>query len=108
MRISITLICCAAFTTFATAMLIGPAVAPVTTLANTLPSQISDAEFWRIVTDFSEPTGPYPLRSGKGSSHMLQTMHLQSSATIPASPAADCRRGSSPLLLDRRWLHWRR
>jgi hypothetical protein len=27
--------------------------------APTLPAQISDQEFWRTVTEFSEPTGPY-------------------------------------------------
>ena len=29
-------------------------------VADTLPAQISDAEFWRIATEFSEPDGDYP------------------------------------------------
>src|ERR1044072_9804962 len=28
--------------------------------ADTLPEQIDDAEFWRLSTDFSEPSGDYP------------------------------------------------
>ena len=28
-----------------------------------LPSQLSDAEFWRIFTDFSEPGGNYPYEN---------------------------------------------
>src|ERR1700704_5044988 len=26
---------------------------------STLPSEISDSEFWRIIAEFSEPDGPY-------------------------------------------------
>jgi len=28
--------------------------------ADTLPAQLTDAEFWRIATEFSEPSGDYP------------------------------------------------
>jgi hypothetical protein len=40
--------------------------------ADTLPSQISDAEFWRFVTEFSEPNGPYPYENYVGNEVMLQ------------------------------------
>jgi hypothetical protein len=52
-------------------MLVG-APAPVATLADTLPSQISDAEFWRLVTELSEPNGPYPYENYVGNEVMLQ------------------------------------
>ena len=85
MRISIARICCAAFTILATAMLIGSPVvpaSPVTTFADTLPSQISDAEFWRIVTDFSEPNGPYPYENYVGNEVMLQRVIPAARKTI--------------------------
>src|SRR5688572_25591291 len=31
--------------------------------ADTLPAQYSDAEFWKIVTEFSEPGGPFPYEN---------------------------------------------
>jgi hypothetical protein len=31
--------------------------------ASTLPNQLSDAEFWRLFTEFSEPTGEYPYQN---------------------------------------------
>jgi hypothetical protein len=37
-------------------VLLGAQAAPS---ADTLPCQLSDAEFWRIVNEFSEPSGPY-------------------------------------------------
>ena len=40
--------------------------------ADTLPSQISDAEFWRFVTEYSEPNGPYPYENYVGNEVMLQ------------------------------------
>jgi len=40
--------------------------------ADTLPSQISDAEFWRLVTELSEPNGPYPYENYVGNEVMLQ------------------------------------
>jgi hypothetical protein len=39
---------------------------------DTLPSRISDAEFWRLVTEFSEPNGPYPYENYVGNEVMLQ------------------------------------
>ena len=30
---------------------------------DTLPTQYTDAEFWRMVTDFSEPDGPFPYEN---------------------------------------------
>jgi hypothetical protein len=42
------------------------------TLADTLPAQISDKEFWRFVTEFSEPNGPYPYENYVGNEVMLQ------------------------------------
>jgi hypothetical protein len=65
MKILNTLGCAAALTAFAAAMLIS---AP----ADTLPSQISDAEFWRLVTEFSEPNGPYPFENYVSNEVMLQ------------------------------------
>ena len=41
-------------------------------LADTLPAQISDKEFWRFVTEFSEPNGPYPYENYVGNEVMLQ------------------------------------
>ena len=40
--------------------------------AATLPAQIPDAEFWRMVTEFSEPNGPYPYENYVGNEVMLQ------------------------------------
>lgn len=45
---------------------------PAAPLADTLPSQISDVEFWRFVTEFSEPNGPYPYENYVGNEVMLQ------------------------------------
>jgi hypothetical protein len=36
---------------------------PSSRAADTLPSQYTDAEFWRMVTDFSEPGGPFPYEN---------------------------------------------
>jgi hypothetical protein len=44
-----------------------PAVA-----SQTLPAQVSDAEFWQFVTEFSEPNGPYPYENYVGNEVMLQ------------------------------------
>jgi hypothetical protein len=35
----------------------------VSRAADALPSQLSDAEFWKMVTDFSEPDGPFPYEN---------------------------------------------
>src|SRR6185436_20957160 len=56
----------------AAAMLISVRATPAATLADTLPSQISDADFWRFVTEFSEPNGPYPYENYVGNEVMLQ------------------------------------
>ena len=42
------------------------------TPADTIPSQIGDKEFWRFVTEFSEPNGPYPYENYVGNEVMLQ------------------------------------
>jgi hypothetical protein len=62
-------------------MLVG-APAPVATLADTLPSQISDAEFWRLVTELSEPNGPYPYENYVGNEVMLQRVIPATKRTI--------------------------
>src|SRR5215475_9101003 len=54
------------------AMLLCRTIAPTATPADMLPSQISDAEFWRFVTGFSEPNGPYPYENYVGNEVMLQ------------------------------------
>ena len=54
------------------AMLLCTTITPTATPADTLPSQISDAEFWRFVTEFSEPNGPYPYENYVGNEVMLQ------------------------------------
>src|SRR5215510_4749599 len=36
---------------------------PSSKAADTLPSRYTDAEFWRIVTDFSEPGGAFPYEN---------------------------------------------
>jgi hypothetical protein len=40
-------------------MLLALCVSHASPQANTVPAQLSDAEFWRIVSEFSEPDGPY-------------------------------------------------
>jgi hypothetical protein len=56
----------------AAAMLINASTASTAMPADTLPSQISDAEFWRLVSEFSEPNGPYPYENYVGNEVMLQ------------------------------------
>src|SRR5438034_5963844 len=65
MKTPCTLGCAAVAMVMAAIMLMG---AP----ANTLPSQISDAEFWRMVTEFSEPTGIYPYENFVGTGPPLR------------------------------------
>src|SRR5437867_8916446 len=36
---------------------------PSSKAADTLPSRYSDSEFWRMVTDFSEPGGAFPYEN---------------------------------------------
>src|SRR5688572_6813323 len=62
-----------ALTAFLAVMLITSTRAtPAATPADTLPSQISDVEFWRFVTEFSEANGPYPYENYVGNEVMLQ------------------------------------
>ena len=78
MRLPIMLSSCALVLAIAAAILIVAPATPAGTLAkpaaleDTLPSQISDAEFWRMVTEFSEPNGPYPYENYVGNEVMLQ------------------------------------
>jgi len=62
----------AALTALFAAMLISARAMPAVAPADTLPAQISDAEFWRLVTEFSEPNGPYPYENYVGNEVMLQ------------------------------------
>src|SRR5688572_12653011 len=62
----------AALTALFAAMLISARAMPAVAPADTLPAQISDAEFWRLVTEFSEPNGPYPFENYVGNEVMLQ------------------------------------
>ena len=72
MKLHITLSLRAASLVVASVLLIGTIIARPTALADKLPSQISDSEFWRIVTEFSEPNGPYPYENYVGNEIMLQ------------------------------------
>src|SRR5439155_21927585 len=38
---------------------LGPGIQGVGAAAESLPSKLSDQEFWRLVTDFSEPNGTF-------------------------------------------------
>ena len=50
-----------------------PAAAPAATpAASTIPAQISDAEFWRMITDFSEPGGYFRSDNLVGNELTLQ------------------------------------
>ena len=40
--------------------------------ANTLPAQITDAEFWRMITEFSEPNGDYPYENFVSNEETIQ------------------------------------
>jgi hypothetical protein len=55
-RVAISIVVCAL-----TAVLSWSSVVPQA--ASSLPSQLSDAEFWRIFTEFSEPSGNYPYEN---------------------------------------------
>jgi hypothetical protein len=71
----------AALTAIAAAVLMGARSTPAATVADTLPAQISDADFWQFVTGFSEPNGPYPYENYVGNEVMLQRV-------IPAAKKA--------------------
>jgi hypothetical protein len=64
--------CAAALAAIAAVLLISAPATPGAALADTLPSRLSDAEFWRLVTEFSEPNGPYPYENYVGNEVMLQ------------------------------------
>src|SRR5215813_12704666 len=72
MKIPFGLIWRAALPAIAAAMLIDVSAGTLAVLADTLPSRISDAEFWRLVIEFSEPNGPYPYENYVGNEVMLQ------------------------------------
>jgi hypothetical protein len=72
MKIPIQLRWPAALLMIAAAILSIASTASTAISADTLPSQISDAEFWRFVTEFSEPNGPYPYENYVGNEVMLQ------------------------------------
>src|SRR6185295_11235485 len=57
MRLRISL----AAVTAALALFIFTLPAPTSRAAEALPSQLSDSEFWKIVSDFSEPDGYFQL-----------------------------------------------
>jgi hypothetical protein len=71
MKIPITLSWGAALTAIIATLISLPAT-PAATPAGTLPSQISNVDFWRFVTEFSEPNGPYPYENYVGNEVMLQ------------------------------------
>jgi hypothetical protein len=62
----------AALLAIAAAILFRASASTLATPADTIPSQISDVEFWRFVTEFSEPNGPYPYENYVGNEVMLQ------------------------------------
>jgi hypothetical protein len=72
MKIPIKRICNAAVLAIAAAMLTSASTAMTAAPTDTLPTQISDAEFWRFVTEYSEPNGPYPYENYVGNEVMLQ------------------------------------
>jgi hypothetical protein len=69
MKPSIKLSWSALLTLIAAGLLIA---APAARPADTLPRQLSDSEFWRMVTEFSEPNGIYPYENYVGNEVMLQ------------------------------------
>jgi len=48
--------------------------APTLMAADTLPGQISDAEFWKMVKDFSEPDGEFPYENFVSNEISYQTV----------------------------------
>lgn len=65
-----------AFWFLAVAALLGvvPSTASPQRAADTLPAQISDAEFWRMVSEFSEPSGDYPYDNWISNEDTVQTV----------------------------------
>jgi hypothetical protein len=72
MKISFKLPWRVALVGIAAAVLVRASTASTAVPADTLPTQISDAEFWRFVTEYSEPNGPYPYENYVGNEVMLQ------------------------------------
>src|SRR5215510_7787422 len=50
--------------------------------ADTLPSQLSDVEFWKMVSDFSEPDGPFPYENFVSNEISYQTVLPQAKQVI--------------------------
>jgi hypothetical protein len=55
----------------------------VSRAADTLPSQLSDAEYWKLITDFSEPDGFYQYTVTTSNETDYQTVIPQLSKSIP-------------------------
>jgi len=51
--------------------------------ADTLPAQLSDAEFWRIVTDFSEPNGDFPFENFVSNEYQYQDIIAKMKTDAP-------------------------
>lgn len=58
------------------------AIAPAYFAADTLPSQLSDAEFWKLVEDFSEPNGDFPYENFVSNEITYQTVIPELKRTI--------------------------
>jgi hypothetical protein len=48
--------------------------APAFFAADTLPTQLTDAEFWKMIQDFSEPDGPFPYENFVSNESNYQTV----------------------------------
>src|SRR5262245_8361563 len=57
-------------------------VPPAFAAADTLPSQLSDAEFWSLVTDLSEPDSPFPYENFVSNEISYQTVIPQMKQVI--------------------------
>jgi hypothetical protein len=49
-------------------------VAPANFATDTLPTQLSDAEFWKMIQDFSEPNGEFPYENFVSNESNYQTV----------------------------------
>jgi hypothetical protein len=52
--------------------------------ASTLPAQLTDQEFWRLITEFSEPSGDYPYQNFVSNEITLQRIIPPTKRTIKA------------------------
>lgn len=66
---------------------LGPAIVSSLAAPDTLPSQLSDAAFWKMITDFSEPEGPYPFRVVTSNEVSYQQILPQLTKSIPSGGA---------------------